>query len=103
MAYSVHMYEQGGSISHGLLVAGLLPPPLGGCEGKISKNRWTAVQAMPDGLNGGVGVGVGVGVGGPPVAIELACRQPIVRALRRTEPSEDQRGPRLSADALFSR
>jgi hypothetical protein len=99
MAYSVHMYEQGGSISHGLLVAGLLPPPLGGCEGKISKNRWTAVQAMPDGVNGGVGVGVG----GPPDAIELACRQPIVRALRGTEPYEDQRGPRLSADALFSR
>ncbi len=53
-------------INHGLLFAGLLPPPLGGSEGQNEQNL---VGSGP-----GNGLNVGVGMGGPAVTMEMACR-----------------------------
>ncbi len=46
---------QGGMINRGLLVPGLLPPPLGGFEGQDEINPLCDIPS--DGVNGGLDVG----------------------------------------------
>jgi hypothetical protein len=80
---------QGGIINRRLLVAGPLPPPLGGFEGQDEINPPCDIPS--DGVNGGLDVGW------PSVTMEITCRQVIAQSSARD--SKILRFLRISARA----
>jgi hypothetical protein len=71
--YSKSTSIQGGAVNHGLFFAGPPPTPLGAVSSKISKKLMVGITN--DGIN------VVAGMSGPPVTMEMACRQITTQSL----------------------